>query len=495
MTTDTSPRQLADSLLHSGAMRADAWIDGAPVQCAEHFERRSPIDGRVVSHLAAGGEADIDAAVAAARQAFDSGAWPRQTPEERCAALSRFAAGIRAQAAELAAVETLENGMPFTLCKNRNIAEAADCWQWFGEAAGKQVDESLWLDENHFATVSREPVGVVGVIAPWNFPMMIVAWKCAPALALGCAVVIKPSEFAPTAISRLGQLAKDAGIPDGVFNIVPGDAAAGAALAAHPKVDCVAFTGSTATGKKIMTAAAGNLKRVWLECGGKTSVIVLVAGDDFSTAVQQAARAFFRHQGQICNAGSRLLVPAARADEAADIAAKVASSLTVGDPFDTAVDFGPVISERAADNIINSIQRAEAEGAQRVCGGGRTQTDSGGSYVAPTVLTGVSAAMEIAQREVFGPALTIMPFADEEEAVAIANGTDYGLGACLFTRDLSRAHLLAKRLCAGQILVNKAAGASLRLPFGGVKQSGFGRDKSLHAFDKYAELKSAIFSL
>ena len=492
---NTSPRGVADSLLRDGPMRASAWIDGARIETAR-FERTSPIDGRVASHVAECGADEIDAAAKAARRAFDSGPWPRKTPEERRDSLARFAALIRAQSAKLAAMETLENGMPCGMCENRNIAEAADCFQWFGEAIGKLSDESMWLDAQNFAAVSREPVGVAGLIVPWNFPMMIAAWKAAPALAAGCAAVIKPSEMASTAISQLGELAKEAGIPDGILNIVPGRGeAAGAALAAHPEIDCVAFTGSTAVGRKIMSAASGNLKRVWMECGGKTAVIVLDDGRDFAADVESSARAFFRHQGQICNAGSRLLVPAARADEAADIAARVANSLKLGDPLESETEFGPVVSEAAAENIIAAVNRAMEEGANLVCGGGRALAESGGSYVAPTVLSGVSPQMEAARREIFGPALAVMPFADEEQAVNVANGVDYGLGACLFTRDLRKAHLLARKLRAGHVLINKPSGASLRLPFGGFKQSGFGRDKSVHAFDKYTELKATTFSL
>ena len=495
MAEKKSPRVVAEALLRDGPMHAAAWIDGAKIE-AGRFGRESPIDGRVVSHVADGGAREIDAAVKAARRAFDSGPWPRMTPEERRDALARLAALIRARDADLAAAETLENGMPFGMCKNRNIAEAADCWQWFGEAAGKLSDESMWLDSRNFAAVSREPSGVVGLIVPWNFPMMIAAWKAAPALAAGCAVVLKPSEMAAAAVSRLGGLAKEAGVPDGILNIVPGRGeTAGAALAAHPEVDCVAFTGSAAAGRRVMSAASANLKRVWLECGGKTAVIVLDDGRDFAADVESAARAFFRHQGQICNAGSRLLVPEARAGEAAEIAARVAASLKIGNPLDAEVDFGPVISEAAAESIVAAIRRAVGEGAKLACGGARAQEGGGGSYVSPTVLSGVSPKMEAARREIFGPALAVMPFADEEDAVAIANGVDYGLGACVFTRDLSRAHLLARKLRAGHVLVNKAAGASLRLPFGGFKQSGFGRDKSLHAFDKYTELKATTFSL
>lgn len=496
MTEDNSPQALADALLRDGPMTAAAWSDGAPVDATASFARCSPIDGRVVSQVADCGAAEIDAAVQAARRAFDSGPWPRLTPEERRDALSRFAALIRARAAELAAMETLENGMPFAMCRNRNIAEAADCFQWFGEAIGKLSDESMWLGERRFAAVSREPVGVVGLIVPWNFPMMIAAWKAAPALAAGCAVVLKPSELAGAAICQLGALAKEAGIPDGVLNIVPGRGeTAGAALAAHPEVDCAAFTGSGATGKQVMAAGAATLKRVWLECGGKTAVIVLDDGRDFAADVEAAVRAFFRHQGQICNAGARLLVPVARARETADIAARVAASLTIGNPLEAATDFGPVISEDAADNIIAAVHRATGEGAEVVCGGGRALADSGGSYVAPTALAGVTPDMEAARREIFGPVLSIMTFADEDEAVAVANGSDYGLGACLFTAALDRAHLLARRLRAGHVLVNQPAGASLRLPFGGFKQSGFGRDKSRHAFAKYTELKATTFAL
>ena len=495
MTENNSPRSVADSLLRDGPMRAAIWIDGEKIDAA-HFERKSPIDGRVVSHVADGGANEIDAAVRAARRAFDSGPWPRQTPEQRRDALARLAGLIRKRDARLAAMETMENGMPFGMCKNRNIAESADCFQWFGEAIGKLSDESMWLDERRFAAVSREPVGVVGLIVPWNFPMMIAAWKAAPALAAGCAVVMKPSEMASAAISQLGEMAKEAGVPDGVLNIVPGRGeAAGAALAEHPEADCVAFTGSTAVGRKIMSAASGNLKRAWMECGGKTAVIVLDDGRDFAADVESAVRAFFRHQGQICNAGARLLVPAARAKEAAQIAAGAANALKIGNPLDAETEFGPVIDEAAAQNIIAAVDRAVAEGAQLVCGGKRTMTDGGGSYVAPTVLSGVSPQMEAARREIFGPALAVMTFTDAENAVDIANGVDYGLGACLFTSDLSRAHLLARKLRAGHVLINQPAGASLRLPFGGFKQSGFGRDKSLHAFDKYTELKATTFSL
>ena len=492
----TGPRAHATQLLADGPLRAGAWIDGKEHPLADSIVRRSPIDGQEVTQVAAGGSATVDAAVDAARRAFEDGPWRRRPPEERQAALARFAGLILRDADDLAVIESLENGMPYGMCRNRNVTEAAECFRWYGDAVGKLSDESLWLNETHYASVSREPVGVVGLIVPWNFPMMIASWKAAPALAVGCSVILKPPVQAGAAMSRWGALAKEAGIPDGVFNIVTGNGGeAGAALAGHPGVDCVGFTGSTSVGKGIMRAGADNLKRVWLECGGKTAEIVLEDCADFEAVIKVAATAFYRHQGQICNAGSRLIVPASRVDEAAEITSQVAGALAIGDPLDPTINFGPVISEEAADEIVAAIKRAVAQGANLVAGGSRALPDSGGSYVQPTVLAGVTSDMEAAQREIFGPALAVMPYADEDEAIAIANGTDYGLGACLFTKDLSRAHLLARRLRAGHVQVNQPAGASLRLPFGGFKQSGFGRDKSLHAFDKYTELKATTLAL
>ena len=269
MAEDHSPRAVAEALLRDGPVAADPWINGERVEAAGRIERKSPIDGRVASLIADGGADEADAAARAARRAFDAGPWPRMTPEKRRDALSRLAALIRARDARLAAMETLENGMPFGMCKNRNIAEAADCFQWFGEAAGKLSDESMWLDARNFAAVSREPVGVAGLMVPWNFPMMIAAWKAAPALAAGCAVILKPSELASAAVSQLGALAKEAGVPDGILNIVPGrGATAGAALAAHPEVDCVAFTGSAATGGRVMAAAAARRRPSFWTTGG-----------------------------------------------------------------------------------------------------------------------------------------------------------------------------------------------------------------------------------
>lgn len=498
MNEELTPRRQADRLLEKGSIQVDAWIDGEPFAQGERFARHSPIDGNVVSSIVAADETAVDRAVQAAKQAFDAGVWRLQSVEERQSVLARFAELIGRDADSLALMETLENGMPYRMCRFRNITESQQCFRWFGDAVGKQNDESLWLDEDNFAAISREPVGVVAAIVPWNFPMMITAWKLAPALAVGCSVVVKPSEQCGAAISRLGALSKEAGFPDGVFNVVPGRGEeAGAALVKHKDVNYIAFTGSTQVGKEIMAGAATNLKRVGMECGGKTAVIVLddATDENFTAAIQAATQAFFRHQGQICNAGSRLLVPEKRLAAAGDIARQVAESLRIGDPLSLEHDFGPVIDSDAVEHSVAAARRATEEGAQLLTGGRRVLSESGGNYVAPTVLLRVTPAMQIAQKEVFGPVLSIMPFQDDNEAVQIANGTDYGLGACLFTGDLSRAHRLARRLRAGHVLVNKAAGASLRLPFGGFKESGFGRDKSMHALTQYTELKATTFNL
>jgi acyl-CoA reductase-like NAD-dependent aldehyde dehydrogenase len=476
-----------------------AVIDGASVgaRSGETFTDLSPIDGRALAVIAAGGAADIDAAVAAARRSFEQRIWADQPPASRKRVLLRFADGIEAASEELALLETLDVGKPIRDSLAIDVPATVRCLRWYAEAIDKLYDQVAPTAPAALALVTREPVGVVGAIVPWNFPMIMAAWKIGPILAAGNSLVLKPSEKSPLTAIRLAQLALEAGLPAGVFNVVPGEGAtAGHALAAHPDVDTVAFTGSTATGRAIMQAAAqSNLKRVWLECGGKSPNIVLADCPDLSRAAQSAAAAIFYNQGEMCSAGSRLLVQESVREPLLEQITAIASALVPADPLDPATQLGAIVDEAQTRRVLDYIQTGKGEGAHLAHGGTRTRTDSGGCYVEPTVFDRVTPQMRIAREEIFGPVLATMSFRDLEQAIRIANDVEYGLAAAIWTRDLSTAHRAARALRAGMVYVNCYDADDITVPFGGYKQSGFGRDKSLHAFDKYTELKSTWIDL
>ena len=476
-----------------------AFIDGqyGPAAGGATFDCLSPIDGRSLGQVASCEQADADRAVRVARERFESGVWSRLAPVKRKQVMIRFAEQLEAHREELALLETLDMGKPISDALKVDIPAAARAIRWSGEAIDKIYDEVAPTPHDELGLVTREPVGVVAAIVPWNFPLLMACWKLGPALAAGNSVILKPSEKSPLTAIRVAQLALDAGIPAGVFNVLPGHGdAAGKALALHMDVDCLVFTGSTRIAKQLMIyAGESNMKRVWLEAGGKSPNIVFADAPDLQEAAEAAASAIAYNQGEVCTAGSRLLVENSIRD---DFVARVVDALKgwqVGHPLDPSTRVGALVDKQQMETVLGYIQAGEAEGAKLLCGGRRVFEETGGTYVEPTLFDGVDNAMKIAREEIFGPVLSVIGFDSDEEAVRIANDTPYGLAAAVWTRNLSRAHRVAKALRAGSVWVNQYDGGDMTAPFGGFKQSGNGRDKSLHAFDKYTEIKATWIKL
>jgi acyl-CoA reductase-like NAD-dependent aldehyde dehydrogenase len=480
-------------------VRGEALVAGRRVsaQAGATFACLSPIDGRTLAQVAAGEAADIDAAVASGRQVFESGAWARQSPAARKAVLQKFSALIEAAKDELALLETLDMGKPIRDALAVDVPATARCIRWYAEAIDKVYGEVAPTAPDVLATITREPLGVIGAIVPWNFPMIMAAWKIGPILAAGNSLVLKPSEKSPLSALRLAELALEAGLPPGVFNVVPGFGhTAGKALASHGDVDGIAFTGSTATGRLVMQyAAQSNLKRVSLECGGKSPNIVMADFPDLERAAQAAAGAIFFNQGEMCSAGSRLLVQEAIREPLLERVAAIARSLVPGDPLDANTRLGALVDEPQTRRVLEYIGAGRSEGATLSAGGQRVRADTGGCYVEPTVFSAVTSGMRIAREEIFGPVLAVQTFKDLDEAIAIGNDAIYGLAGAIWTRDLKAAHRAARALRAGVVYVNCYDADDITVPFGGYKQSGIGRDKSLHAFDKYTELKTTWIDL
>ncbi|MFI8786337.1 aldehyde dehydrogenase [Streptomyces sp. NPDC055105] len=457
----------------------------------------SPRDGQVLAQVADGGAAEVDAAVAAARRAFDAGPWPRLAPADRGRALLRLADLLEERRDRLALTVSLEMGKPITDAYDIELRAAVNTFRFYGQLADKLTDESPHTAPDALALVTREPTGVVGAVVPWNFPLTIASWKVAPALAAGCTVVLKPSENSPLSALQLGRLATEAGLPPGVLNVVTGDGpTAGRAIGLHPDVDVLAFTGSTAVGRHFLRYAAdSNLKRVWLELGGKSPNIILPDAPDLEKAAATAAWGIFFNQGEMCTAPSRLLVHTSVAERVTEAIVRRAGELRVGDPLDPATEMGALVGEAHLGRVLDHIGTGTSEGARLRAGGTRTLTGTGGSFLRPTVFDEVNPGMRLAREEIFGPVLSVLTFDDLDEAVALANATEYGLAAGLWTSDLSTAHQVSRALKAGTVWVNCYEEGDLTVPFGGMKQSGNGRDKSAHAIGKYTELKTTWIQL
>jgi 4-(gamma-glutamylamino)butanal dehydrogenase len=470
-------------------------VDGADEPGAGAvFAVVSPRDGTTVAEVADAGPEEVDLAVAAARRAFDTGPWPRLTPADRGRVLGRLADLVERDRATLAATISLEMGKPVTEAHDIELRAAAGTFRWYGQLTDKLTDESPHTSADALALVTREPAGVVAAVVPWNFPLTLASWKVAPALAAGCTVVLKPSELSPLSALLLGRLAVEAGLPPGVLNVVAGGPAAGRALGLHPDVDVLAFTGSTAVGRHYLRYAAdSNLKRVWLELGGKSPNIVLPDAPDLDAAAATAAWGIFFNQGEMCTAPSRLLVHESIAERVTDAVVARASALRVGDPLDPATEMGALAGSAHLTRVLDHVEAGRGEGARLRCGGQRL--DSAGTFLQPTVFDQVGPEMRLAREEIFGPVLSVLTFATVEEAVRLANATRYGLAAGLWTSDLSTAHRVARALRAGTVWVNCYEEGDLTVPFGGVKQSGHGRDKSVHALDKYTDLKTTWIQL
>ncbi|MEY8879479.1 MAG: aldehyde dehydrogenase, partial [Leptothrix sp. (in: b-proteobacteria)] len=435
---------------------------------------------------------DIDRAVASARAAFDDGRWSQRAPAARKKILQRFADKILAARDELALLETLDMGKPIQYSLSVDVPSAARTIAWYAEAVDKVYDEVAPTGRNALALITREPMGVVGVIVPWNYPMIMSAWKLGPALATGNSVVLKPSEKSPFTALRLAELALEAGLPAGVFNVVPGYGhEAGEALALHLDVDAIGFTGSTRVGRKMLEyAGRSNLKRVYNELGGKSAYLVFPDHHDTAKAARTVAASLFFNQGESCNAPSRVLVHDSIADAFVAIVAAEAASYQPADPLDARTVMGALVDDGQLRSVLGYIDSARIEGATCVTGGQQVLAESGGPYVQPTVFDHVTPHMTVAREEIFGPVISVLRFSTEAEAVAIANASPYGLQASVWSHDLNRAHRVARALRAGTVHVNQYDEDDITVPFGGYKQSGNGRDKSLHALDKYTELKT-----
>ncbi|MDF1717421.1 MAG: aldehyde dehydrogenase [Antarcticimicrobium sp.] len=457
----------------------------------------SPIDGSVLTTLAGASAADVERAVASARAAFDDGRWSRLAPAARKKVMHAIADRIEAEALELAVLGIRDNGTEFNMAFKAEPGSAAGTFRYYAEAIDKVAGEIAPTAADVLGLVHREPVGVVGAIVPWNFPLMIGAWKLAPALAMGNSVVLKPAETASLTLLRLAEICSDCGLPDGVLNVVTGPGAeTGAALSASMGVDVLTFTGSGATGRRLLEAsAASNLKRVYLELGGKSPNIVFADAPDLGQAAKVSAMGIFRNSGQVCVAGSRLLVERAVHDDFVAMLTEEAEALRVGDPLDLASQIGAVNSEDQLRRNLSFMDMARAEGGRIATGGSRILQETGGTYMAPTVVTHVTPDATLFQREVFGPVLAVTAFDSEQEALHLANATDFGLAAAVWTGNLGRAHRMVAGIRAGVVHVNTYGGADMTVPLGGVKQSGNGHDKSLHALDKYVDLKTAWIQL
>jgi len=470
------------------------WVEAAS---GKTFATYNPATGEVLAHVAAGDKEDIDRAVKAARAAFETGPWSKISPSERGRLLWKLADLLEKHTEEFAQLESLDNGKPLKVARAADVPLAVDHFRyyagWATKIEGNTISLGLAKQGKFHAYTVREPVGVAGQIIPWNFPLLMAAWKLAPALSVGCTVILKPAEQTPLTALRLGELMLEAGFPEGVVNIVPGfGETAGAALAAHPDVDKIAFTGSTEVGKLIIHAAAGNLKKVSLELGGKSPNIILDDAD-IDAAIPGAASAIFFNQGQTCCAGSRLFIDKKIFDKVVDGVAQNASKIRIGQGFDPDVDMGPLVSEEQFNKVCGYLESGKQEGAKAVTGGSRA--GNRGYFVQPTVLINTTDTMKVVQEEIFGPVLTAIPFSDINEIAAKANNTEYGLAAGIWTRDIKKAHALASKLRAGTVWINCYNVFDASLPFGGYKQSGWGREMGHEVLKNYTEVKSVCAAL
>ncbi len=457
----------------------------------------SPLNGTVLTKMAWGGEADATAAISAARRAFDCGGWSDIAPAERKKIMLKWAGLIEAQALELAVLGVRNNGTEIGMAYKAEPLSAATTIRYYAEAIDKIYGEIAPTGPGNLGLIHREPVGVVGAIVPWNFPLMIGAWKLGPALAAGNCVVLKPAETASLTLVRIAELALEAGMPPGVLNVVTGPGRiVGEAMSLSDDIDVLVFTGSGGVGRRLLeNAAKSNLKRVYLELGGKSPNIVFADAPDLNEAAKVAAHGIFRNSGQVCVAGTRLLVERSIHDSFVEKLTAIAESMTVGDPLDLETSAGAVNSLRQLEQNLRFVEEARSAGRAVRTGGMRILEETGGFYMAPTIVTGVEPSDSLAQQEVFGPVLAVTPFDNEDDAVRIANSTDFGLAAGLWTANLSRAHRMIRKIRAGVVHVNTYGGADMTVPLGGHKQSGNGHDKSLHAFDKFLDLKTAWIKL
>ncbi|NJC73249.1 aldehyde dehydrogenase [Planosporangium thailandense] len=495
----TSASQIAPSL--PDTIRTQAFIDGHFVDALDGatFESLAPATGQVIATISACGEADVDRAVKAARAAFNRGDWSRKSPAERKAVLLRFADLIKAASDELATTEAIDAGKPIADCRNFDIPDVLNTIRWYAEAADKVFGKTSPTGDDHVGLIVREPVGVVGGVLPWNFPMAMLAWKIGPALATGNSVVIKPPELASLTTLRMAELAQQAGVPDGVFNVVPGlGHIAGKALGLHPDVDMITFTGSTEVGREFLRYSANsNLKGVVLEMGGKSPQIVMAdCRDSLDEVAADLAEAAFWNAGQNCSAGSRILVEASIKDDFLAALAREADKRVVGEPTDDRTAIGPLIEASALDRVLGYVEQARSDGATIVTGGKRLLRETGGWFIGATVISDVTPQMSVAREEIFGPVVSVLTFNDVDEALTLANDTTYGLAATVWSKNIDVALRTARGIRAGTVAVNGYSEGDITTPFGGYRQSGFGgRDNGLEALEQYTETKTIWITL
>ena len=497
MATTAPPVELQRSVQeflsrHRKLLIGGQWVDA---QSGKTFATYNPATGEVLAQVAEGDRADIDQAVIAARKAFETGPWPDMSPAERGRLLWKLSDLIEQHHEELAELETLDNGKPLLFSRIVDLPTAVDVFRYMAGWATKIEGTTIPISARgkHFAYTLREPVGVVGQIIPWNFPLIMASWKLAPALAVGCTCVLKPAEQTPLTALRLGELIQEAGFPEGVVNIVPGfGETAGAALAAHPDVDKIAFTGSTEVGKLIARAATENLKKVSLELGGKSPNVVF-ADADLKAAIPGSASAIFFNQGQICTAGSRLFVHKSIFDKVVEGVAEETTKFQVGPGINPSTNLGPLVSKEQLARVCGYLDSGAKEGAKTIVGGHRIGNT--GYFVEPTILVDVKPHMKVVREEIFGPVVTAIPFSEPDEVVKFANDTKYGLASAVWTRDIGKAHRIAAKLRAGTVWLNCYNVFDPALPFGGYKQSGWGREMGHAALELYTETKSVCAEL
>ncbi|MFM2319440.1 MAG: hypothetical protein RLZZ215_2061 [Pseudomonadota bacterium] len=479
-------------------IQGKSFINGQYVSAASEqtFACISPIDGRTLTQIAACDQTDVDKAVAAARAAFNDGRWSKLPPSKRKSILFRLAELIEQHGDELALLETLDMGKPIRDSLSIDIPATARCFRWYAEAVDKLYDEVAPSAHNVLATITREPLGVCGVIVPWNFPLIMAAWKLAPALAAGNSIVLKPAEQSSLTAVRLAALALEAGLPEGVLNVVTGlGHTAGQAIGLHMDIDGVFFTGSTAVGKYILQySAQSNMKKVGLECGGKSGHIILADCGDLDAAAEAAAFGIFFNQGEMCSAGSRLILDAPIRDAVMEKILQFAQGMQPGDPLDPNTRLGAMVDKTHTERVMDYIASGKQE-ARLLVGGQQVRLETGGCYIEPTVFDQVSNQARIAQEEIFGPVLSVITVNGVDEAIQVANESIYGLAAGVWSDNVNTLYKATRALKAGVVYANCYDADDITTPFGGYKQSGIGRDKSLHAFDKYTELKTTWLKL
>ena len=475
--------------------RTQAFIGGNYVDSTtgKTFESISPVDGQIITNVAECDVEDINKAVIAAREVFEKGSWSRMAPSKRKKILFNFADLMKKNILELGILETLNMGKPITRATG-DIAACINCTKWYAEAIDKIYDDVAPTGDNIIATITREPLGVVGAVTPWNYPLLMACWKFAPALATGNSFILKPAEQSPLSALRIAELAVEAGIPEGVFNVVPGfGPTAGKALGMHMDVDKLGFTGSTEVGRYFLSySGQSNMKRVSLECGGKSPNIIFADAPDLDHAAKMAADGMFGNSGQVCDAPSRLLIEKSIKDEFLEKVSEYSKPWMPDDPFKPETLMGSIVDKTQTERILEYIDTGKNEGANILTGGEQVKKDSGGYYISPTILKDVKNDMRVAKEEIFGPVLCSIDFENEDDALKIANDTSYGLNAIIWSNDLNKVHKLAKRIKSGKVLINSLSDGDMSLPHGGYKQSGFGRDKSLEALDQYTQSKLTL---